>query len=110
MSICINCAKKISSKFQKEVKNIKEKFSKANFPLRFINSLVAQLNNSTYNNNEKNEEDEMTIPLQLYKFPKKILFLQVPLCKANEKRSKSFLNKFYNFSNQKLKFIITWKT
>ena len=46
-------AKKISSKFQKEVKNMKEKFSKANFPLRFINSLVAQLNNSTYNNNEK---------------------------------------------------------
>ena len=31
-------AKKISSNFQKEVKNIKEKFSKANFPRRFINS------------------------------------------------------------------------
>ena len=41
-------AKKISSNFQKEIKNIKEKFSKANVPLRFvIHSVVAQLNNST---------------------------------------------------------------
>ena len=37
-------AKKISSNFQKEVKIIKEKFNKANFPLRFINNVVAQFN------------------------------------------------------------------
>ena len=71
-------AKKISSNFQKEVKNIKEKFSKANFPRRFINSVVAQFNNSTYNNNERNEEDEMIIPPQLFEIQKKMLFLQVP--------------------------------
>ena len=41
-------AKMISSNFQKEVQNIKEKFSKANFPLRFIYSAVAQFSNSTY--------------------------------------------------------------
>ena len=50
-------AKQISSNFQKEVQNIKEKFRIANFPLRFINSIVVQFNN-TYNN-ETNEEDEM---------------------------------------------------
>ena len=83
-------AKKISSNFQKEVKNIKEKFSKANFPRRFINSVVAQFNNSTYNNNERNEEDEMIIPPQLFEIPKKMLFLQVPFREANEKRSKAF--------------------
>ena len=43
------------------------KFSKVNFPLRFINSAAAQFNKSTYNNNERNEEDEMIIPPQLFK-------------------------------------------
>ena len=83
-------AKMISSNFQKEVKNIKEKFGKGNFPRRFINSVVAQFNNSTYNNNERNEEDEMIIPPQLFEIPKKMLFLQVPFREANEKRSKAF--------------------
>ena len=52
----------------------------------------------------------MIIPSQLFEIPKKILFLQVPFCEANEKRSKSFWNKFYNFTKEKLKLIIRWKT
>ena len=48
----------------------------------------------------------MIIPSQLFKIPKKILFLQLPFCEANEKRSKSFLNKFYNFANEKFKLTI----
>ena len=99
-------AKKISSNFQKEVKNNKEKFNKANFPLRFINNVVAQFNKNMHNNKERNEEDEMIIPPQLFEIPKKISFLQVPFCEANEKRSKNFLNKFYNFTNEKFKLII----
>ena len=99
-------AKKISSSFQKEVKNIKEKFSKGNFPLRLINSVVVQFNSSRYNNNERNEDHEIIIPPHLLKIPKKILFLQLPFCEANEKKSKSFLNKFYNFANEKFKLII----
>ena len=83
-------AKKIPSNFQKEVKNIKEKFTKANFPLRFMNRVKAQFNNSTYNNNERKEIDEMIIPSQLFEIPKKNLFLQAPFCGANEKRTKSF--------------------
>ena len=85
---------KLSLNFQKEFKNIKEKFTKANSPLIFINSVVAQLSNSTCNNNERNKEDKMIIPSQLFEIPKKILFLQVLFCKANEKRSKSFLINF----------------
>ena len=51
----------------------------------------------------------MIIPSQLFEIPKKILFLQVLFCKANEKRSKSFLI-IYNFTNKKLKLIIRRKT
>ena len=63
-----------------------------------------------YNNKERNEEDQMIIPPQLFEIPKKILFLQVPFCEANEKRSKNFLNRFYNFTNEKFKLVIRWKT
>ena len=35
--------------------------------------------------------------------------VQVPFCEANEKKSKSFLNKSYNFANEKFKLIIIWK-
>ena len=66
------------------------KFSKVNFPLRFINSAAAQFNKSTYNNNERNEEDELIIPPQLFEITKKTLFLQLQFCETDEKRSKSF--------------------
>ena len=79
-------ANKIASNFQKDVENIKEKFSKTNFSLTFMNIVVAQFNNNTYNNNETNKEDEMMIQPQLSEIPNKILFLQVPFFEANEKR------------------------
>ena len=71
-----------------------------------MNSVLAQFNNKMYNNKERNDECEMIIPPQLFEIPKKILLLQVPLGEANEKRSKNFLNKFYNFTNEKIKLII----
>ena len=92
--------------FKTKLKILKQKFSKANFLLRFINSLVAQFNNNTHNDNERNEKEEMIIPPQLFEIRKKTLFLQVAFCEANEKRSKSFLNKFYNFTIEKFKFIV----
>ena len=34
----------------------------------------------------------------------------MPFCEGNEKRSKSYLNKFDDFTNEKIKLIIRWKT
>ena len=48
----------------------------------------------------------MIIPPQLFEIPKKMLFLQVPFCEANKKRSKSFVNNISNFTNEKFKLII----
>ena len=52
----------------------------------------------------------MIIPPQLFEIAEKMLFLRLTFCEANENRSKSFLNKFYNFTNEKFKLIIRWKT
>ena len=48
----------------------------------------------------------MIIPPQLFEIPSKILFLPASFCEANEKRSKTFLNKFYIFTNEKFKLLI----
>ena len=91
--------------FKKKLKILKKNLVKQIFHFRY--SVVAQFNNNTYNNNERNEEDKMIIPPQVFEIPKKILFLQAPFCEANEK---NFLNKFYNFTNEKFKLIIRLKT
>ena len=93
--------KKYPQIFKKKLKILKK---------NLVKRVVAQFNKNTYNNNETNGEDEMIIPPQLFEIPKKILFLQVPFCEANEKRSRNFLNKFYNFTNEKFELIIRWKT
>ena len=51
----------------------------------------------------------MIISPQLFEIPK-ILFFQVSFTEANEKRSKNFLNKLFNFTNEKFKLIIKWNT
>ena len=53
----------------------------------------------------------MIISPELFEIPKKSFFLTIlPFCEANERRSKSFLNKFYSYTNEKLKLIIRWET
>ena len=95
----------IFSNFLKKVKNIKGKFSEANFPLRFIKTVVAEFSKNANNSNERNK-NEMIIPPQLFEIPKRILFLQAQFCELNEERSKIFLTKFCNFTNEKFKLII----
>lgn len=95
----------IFSNFLKKVKNIKGKFSGANFPLRFIKTVVAEFSKNANNSNETNK-NEMIIPPQLFEIPKRILFLQAQFCELNEERSKIFLTKFCNFTNEKFKLII----
>ena len=82
----------MSSNFQKEVKDIKEKCSKANLATVHVTIMK--------------ETKMMKWLFQLFEIQKKILFLQVPFCEGNEKRSKSFLNKFYIFTNEKFKLIV----
>ena len=76
--------------YHKEVTNIKEKFGRANFPLRFISSVVAQFYNKTYNNNETNEKDEMIIPPHLFEVPKNTFFYNYHFVKQMKKGQKTF--------------------
>ena len=71
--------------FRKKLKILKKNLVKQIFH-EDSSIVVVQFSNSTYNNNERNEEDEMIISPQLFELAKKMLLLQVPFCEANEKK------------------------
>ena len=84
--------RKISSNFQKEVKNIKKIFSKANFPLRFINSVVAQFNNDMYKIKKEMRKMKLLFHLSNLKFKRKFYF-----CKYHSVKKMKKISKFFNF-------------
>ena len=93
-------AKRISSDFPSQLIQIKNKYVKANFPIRFINSVFRDFNEP---------EDEMIIPTFL--FNEKIsVFVKIPFCDKNEKQISKFIDKFDRFTGYKFKVNIVWIT
>ena len=97
-------AKRISSNFNSEIVKIKQKFSNAGYPQRFIWS---NINNFT---NKSLEETEYIIPPWLFKIPKKFMLIELPYCHQNEKISHHFLTKLKSFTNNQYDFAIKWNT
>ena len=53
-------AKKISSNFDKEIIRIRDKYIKAGYPLRFINSVISSFNNkNTQQRNSNNDNEDL---------------------------------------------------
>ena len=74
-------SKKISSNFDKETPLIKEKLVKADYPLRFINSVV----NEFQNGNECGDESFIiSISLFEIEIAKPFIFVEIPGCQRNE--------------------------
>ena len=55
------------------------------------------------------EEEQLMIPEWLFDQRKKVLF-KLPYCPSNERDVKRFIDKIESFSNEKLKFIVSWST
>ena len=78
---------------------------KADYPLRFINSAVNEF--------EKDKEcgdESFIIATSLFEIVKPVIFVEIPYCEMNEIKSKHFLKKFYKFTNNSFRMVITWKT
>ena len=94
-----------------EKKAIKSKFQHADFPERFINSVIKQFAENLKNvNTIDNEEEEFLIPPFFFEEPKKFTLLEIPYCESNEKVSKTFMSKFHKFTDDKYTLCIKWKT
>ena len=95
-------SKRISSNFDEEISLIKEKFRKADYPLRFINSVVNE-----FQKGKECGDESFIIPTSLFEIAEPLIFVEIPYCELNEIKSKHFLKKFHRFTNNSFGMVIT---
>ena len=88
----VHRAKRICCDLDYEILVIKSKYNKAGCPPRFVTSVK---NTCTV---EKMFDERKTV------------YFQLPFCKTNERKIRSFVSKSGEFTNNKVKFIYHWKT
>ena len=99
----LNRSKRISSNFEEEIPLIKEKFRKADYQLRFINSVVNE-----FQKGKACGDESFIIPPTLLEITKPFIFVEIPYRELNEIKSKYFWRNF-KFTNNSLWMVITWK-
>ena len=109
IKVDLHRAKKISTNFKEEIKFIRNKFIKADFPLPFINSVIKDFNNQQKIVQQNNEE-ELIIPSYFFEVQQTFLLLKLPYCEKNEAKSKDFIRKFHKFTNNQFRLAISWNT
>ena len=79
---------------------------KADYPLRFINSVVNEF--------EKGKEfgdENFIVATSLFEIAKLLLrFVEIPYCELNEIKWKHFMKKFHKFTNNTFRMVTTWET
>ena len=100
----MNRATHIASFPADEIPNIKQKFLKADYPHRSINSVI--------NNFQETSErtDDYIIPPAFFDVPKKVVLVDIPYCPKNEEFSKYFMKKFDVLTDNKYDICIKWIT
>ena len=98
-------SKRISSNFDEEIPLIKEKFMKADYPLRFINSVI-----SYFEKGKECGDESLIIPTSLFEIAKPFIFVEIPYCELNEIKSKHLLKTFRKLTNNSFRRTKTWKT
>ena len=98
-------SKRISSKFDKEIPLIKEEFLKADYLLRFINSVVNE-----FQMGKDCGDESFIIPPSLFEIAKPFIFVEIPYCELNEIKSKHLLKTFRKLINNSFRRTKTWKT
>ena len=86
-------AKRITSNLDNELIIIKKKFLEADYPRKFINSVI-----NTFIENE-NKKEEYLIPQNLFEIPKSVTLTEILFCVKNEIAPKQFIKKFNYFTN-----------
>ena len=71
-------SKRISSNFDEEIPLIKEKFMKADYPLRLINSIV-----NGFQKGKECGDESFIIPTSLSEIAKPLIFVEIPYCELN---------------------------
>ena len=86
--------RKDSSNFKEEIKFIRNKFIKADFPLPLINRVIKDFNNQQ--KIAQQNEEELIISCYFFEVEPAFLLLQLPYCEKNEAKSKDFVKNSIN--------------
>ena len=87
---------------ESKVRKIKETFSKAGYPIWFIDKTV--------NESTRPAPNQETIPSTQWFDDRKSITLEIPFCKRNEDETKKLINKLTFFTQGLYKFRIVWRT
>ena len=102
---------RISSNSSEEIRFISQKYSsyeKADYPKRFINSVIRQFQDRS---NQSNIVDfDYIIPANFFDIPKSFILIELPFCETNEIKPKHFLKKFHRFTKDRFEVAIKWET
>ena len=98
-------SERISSNLHEKIPLIKEKFMEADYPFRFIDSVVKE-----FQKVKECGDESFIIPTSFFEISKPLIFVEIPYCELNEIKSKHFLKKFHKFTNNSFRIVITWKT
>ena len=93
-------AKKISTDFNAETKEINQKYEKAGYPKRFVESIVKYFKERENRQSETGKQRE----------EKPFFPIRVPFCEKNEKIARQFLQKLNEFTGKNYIFTIVWIT
>ena len=77
-----------------EISKIRHKFLNADYPPRFINSVIKQFNDKLRENS--NEEDDCILPPDFFEIKKQVILVEVPYCEKMKHLLDGFLRNFMN--------------
>ena len=100
---------RICSNFSEIKTFISHKYEKADYPKRFINSVIRQFQDRS-NQSNIDDFDDYIIPPNFFDIPKSFILIELPFCENNEIKSKHFLKKFHRFTKDHFEVAIKWKT
>ena len=94
-------ASKISSNPEYEKEEIRKKYKNADFPKRYVESVIRQFEGkqNSHDENKVNEEVE-----------KPFIPVKLPFCEKNENTAKQFVSKVNEFTNNAFKICVVWQT
>ena len=80
-------SKRISTNFDQKNYRIKKKFFAADYPQKFVESVICSFKNDKI----ESVEDDYIIPPGFFDIAKPVIIVEVPFCTKNEVSSKQFL-------------------
>ena len=100
----LNRATRIASSPADEIPKIKQKFLNADYPYRFINSVI-----NNFQEKSEGTDDYIILP-GFFDVPKKVVLVDIPYCPKNEEFPKHFMKKFAAFTDNNYNIRIKWIT